>query len=69
MRVIAYSPNIGIDALEHESLPLWSFQPHPESTIAFLHSHGIAVTAESSKRLEFGRNLVRSFLQFCASNY
>lgn len=71
--LMATSGEVPVDGLEHDSLPIWSLQTHPEATTDFLVSQGIdpagapPVTApEASPRLKDGWDLVQRFLRHCA---
>jgi GMP synthase (glutamine-hydrolysing) len=66
MRVVGSSPEIAIDALAHGDLPIWSYQSHPEASLAFLASHAIPETG--AKDLAPGHALVRGFLDFAAKS-
>lgn len=68
-RVIAKHPAVAIDGLEHDSLPVWSLQTHPEATAGFLLNQEMpndAATVETfpeeDKRLSPGWRLVKAFL-------
>lgn len=61
MQVVATSPEVAIDGLVHNSLPIWSFQGHPESTPLFLKNMGDRHNVEG-QAFEFGRELVDYFL-------
>ena len=62
--VVGSSSEVQVEALRHRSLPLWSFQSHPEATKRFLLSQGVELTTES---LKFGHQLVQGFLDYTAS--
>lgn len=61
--VVGHSPDIQVEALEHRSFPLWSFQSHPEATSTFLLGQGVVLPDES---LTFGHHLVQKFLDFAS---
>ena len=70
--VMATSTEVTVDGLEHNSLPVWSLQTHPEATSAFLVNQGIdlpsmnaSVTPESELRTRDGWLLVKAFLDLC----
>jgi GMP synthase-like glutamine amidotransferase len=65
MSVIASSDAIHVDGLAHTSLPIWSFQPHPEATSDFLRDHDLAPPLDRDV-FQFGWRLVRSWLEFAA---
>lgn len=65
MTVIASSPEVKIDGLAHNSLPIWSLQSHPEATEAFL-LHSDIDSRQSQVTLEFGQEFIASFLRFAA---
>jgi GMP synthase-like glutamine amidotransferase len=64
--IVATSREIGIEALAHQTLPIWSFQSHPEATISFLRNRGIADPSNGSWT-RFGHSLVQHFLNFVAA--
>lgn len=51
------------DALRHNSLPIWTFQPHPETTPAYYEALGCPGEPEP-KSFEFGNGLVNSFIRY-----
>lgn len=63
--VVGQSPDVQVEALEHRSLPIWSFQSHPEATTKFLLGQGVELPEEC---LAFGHQLVQRFLDFVASH-
>lgn len=63
MLVIAHSPEIDTDGLVHRTLPIFSFQSHPEATQEFMRSHAISAGQEA---LTFGHGLVDRFVRFAA---
>lgn len=65
-RVIATSDDCSTDGIAHDSLPLWSFQSHPEATREFLINHDID-TQKFEKHLKFGHELVSKFLHYAAA--
>lgn len=66
-KVSATSAEIAIDGLCHNSLPIWSFQPHPEATPKFLETRENRLALEPSQ-FQFGNQLVDQFLHFCKNN-
>lgn len=56
-----------IDAMRHETLPIWGFQPHCEATDAFLQNNGIdhVDVEQRGAALPFGHKIVHSFLEYC----
>ncbi|NBX76882.1 MAG: hypothetical protein EBQ92_10040 [Proteobacteria bacterium] len=54
--VSANSDSIAIEGLAHTSLPIWTFQPHPEKE----------PKSGDRARFVFGHQLVDRFLYFCA---
>ena len=67
MTVIARSDTISIDGLAHNQLPVWSLQPHPEATLAFLKQHQLSLELDHSA-FSFGHDLVDRFIQYAASH-
>lgn len=65
MHVIGKSDEIAIDALAHPSLPIWTFQPHPEATPIFAKNQGVS-EPPPVERFGFGHYLVKLFLDFVA---
>ena len=63
--VVGHSTEVMVEALEHRSLPIWSFQSHPEATRTFLLGQGTELQPES---LVFGHTLVQKFLDFAAAH-
>ncbi len=60
-RVIGSSSQVPIEALEHQSLPFWSFQSHPEATPQFIQHQGLP-SPVSADVLQGGWALVDAFL-------
>lgn len=54
----------GIEAIEHERLPLFGLQPHPEAVPAFLKNVGNP-PEKNPARFQFGHSLVEKFLRHC----
>jgi GMP synthase (glutamine-hydrolysing) len=65
MKITARSPDVAVEGLAHKTLPIFSFQPHPEAAPTFLAARGF-VPSEPMQRLSFGHGLVAGFLRFCA---
>jgi GMP synthase-like glutamine amidotransferase len=63
--VIASNTHIPIEAMKHNSLPIWGMQSHPESTIPFCNRQGF--TVDSPDRFSFGYQLLLSFFSHVAS--
>lgn len=63
-KTVGTSQTVNIEALEHKSLPIWSFQSHPEACASFLLDQNVSL---SSRDLEFGHSLIDSFLAFAAT--
>lgn len=61
-RVCASRGAIAIDGLEHERLPLFSFQFHPEARDEFAAHAGIPVDQIDARIHDDGRRLLRAFL-------
>ncbi len=70
---MATSAEVAIDGLEHDTLPVWSLQTHPEATSVFLANQGIEATwaqdptapviaPESSPHFQDGWGIVQHFL-------
>jgi GMP synthase-like glutamine amidotransferase len=66
-KIIGRSPEVAIDGLKHTTLPLWSFQSHPEATPSFVQRQGILVPPDWSI-LNFGRGMIEGFLRFVESH-
>ena len=62
MRVIGASP-LPNDALRHESLPIWTMQPHPETTFKYFKDLGGEGTPDA-EAFTFGNSIVESFIRF-----
>ncbi len=63
MKVIVKSKSIPIDGLEHKDLPIFTFQPHPETSCLRFKTQ--EEKEQHSPRLKFGHELVKSFIDFC----
>lgn len=66
--VSAESPEIPIEGLSHNHLPIWSFQPHPEAGPKFQEVREDQSHLSDPKKFEFGNRLVSAFLHFCSGN-
>ena len=64
MRVIARSNDVAVDGLAHATLPIWSFQSHPEATPVFFADRKIDMVDHV---LGFGHDLVDRFIRFAAA--
>lgn len=71
--IMASSPEVSIDGLEHDTLPVWSLQTHPEATGIFIENQGIAAQVdpaclhpEEDRMTRDGWTLVQTFLDLCA---
>ncbi len=62
-RVTARRPRSPIDGLEHETLPIYSFQFHPEAREQFAREAGIDPAAIDARLRADGRRLLRAFLE------
>lgn len=63
--VSATSPEIKIDGLSHQTLPIWSFQSHPEAGPKFLELREDKSSTDLN-RFEFGHRLIDQFFNFCS---
>lgn len=64
--VVGRTPDCAVDALAHRTLPIWSFQPHPEATLAFVANNDVPFDAPE-ETLWFGHGLVDAFLDRVAT--
>lgn len=64
MTVIGKSAEVPVDALRHRTLPVWSFQSHPEAGKDFLAIRGGASGELGDHELEFGYQLIARFLNW-----
>jgi len=60
-RVVASRPGVPVDGLEHTSLPLYSFQFHPEAREEFARHAGIAPEGIDETLRSENRRLLRAF--------
>ncbi len=58
-QVAATSPEVALDGLVHESLPLYTLQAHPEATAGLMHNLGYS---GPSGDLSYGHHLIDAFL-------
>ena len=64
--ILAKSPAVEIDGLEHKHLPIWTFQSHPEATQLFLTNQSINIEQPKKDRaLNDGEKIISSFLAHC----
>ena len=62
-RVVASRPDVPVDGLEHEALPISSYQFHPEARDEFAGRAGIAVDSIDDRLRRDSRGLIDRFLQ------
>lgn len=67
MRVLATSATVPIDGLIHETLPIFSFQSHPEALPGTARGFGLSLTPSEQDALAFGHALVKTFLEYAAN--
>jgi GMP synthase-like glutamine amidotransferase len=67
-RVIARRPGVAFDGLEHRSLPIFTFQFHPEARDEFARRRGIEVQAIDDRLREDSRRLIAAFHRFAMSH-
>ena len=61
-KVFASRPGVAVDGIEHESLPLWSVQFHPEARDEFLSRAGIEPGVADEQLVADSRLLIDAFL-------
>jgi len=61
--IIAKSETVPIEGLEHNHLPLWTLQPHPEATDTFLRNVNFSKRIEKDS-FQFGHSLAKRFLDW-----
>jgi GMP synthase (glutamine-hydrolysing) len=66
-RVIADRAGSAIDGLEHRSLPIFSFQFHPEAREEFARRTGLDAARIDDRVREDGRRVLRAFLDHAAA--
>jgi GMP synthase-like glutamine amidotransferase len=62
-KVVGQSKDVAIDALAHETLPVWGFQSHPEATEFFLLDRGQKGPWDPAL-FKFGNQLICHFLKW-----
>jgi GMP synthase-like glutamine amidotransferase len=67
MRILASSPTVACEGLVHETLPIYSFQSHPEAVPGTARGFGLARVAAAPQSRAFGQSLVRGFLAYAAT--
>lgn len=63
MQVIVKSDEYINDGLEHKELPIFTFQPHPETTCLRFKCEEEKKT--ETPRLKFGHELIKYFIDYC----
>lgn len=66
LEVVGRSDEVGVEAVAHQTLPVWGFQSHPEATLAFAKNNHVPFE-EPPSTLTFGHRLVDAFLDFAAA--
>lgn len=66
MRILASSDAVAVDGLVHDTLPIFSFQSHPEAMPATAKGFGVSLDLQQVPALAFGHSLVKSFLDYAA---
>jgi GMP synthase-like glutamine amidotransferase len=66
-RVVASSAACAVEVMEHERLPVWSVQAHPEATPAFLRNNDVPWPLPEEE-LRHGHALVDTFLDEVADH-
>lgn len=61
--VVGKSALVAVDAIAHQTKPIWGFQSHPEATSLFLKYHSIE-PAKSPSDFDFGHSIVSKFMEF-----
>lgn len=62
------SPDFPYDGLQHQDKPIWTFQPHIETTPHFCELCRYPVTPQELKKLNAGHKILSSFLHFAKNN-
>ena len=65
--VVGTSDDLAVEALAHRSLPIWSFQAHPEATPEFASNNGVPFDGPPEV-LGFGHGIVDRFLRRVATD-
>jgi GMP synthase (glutamine-hydrolysing) len=65
MNVVGRSEDITIDAAAHKTLPIWTYQTHPEATTSFFSRRKMG--SFPPEAFSFGHGLVKRFLDFVAA--
>ena len=60
-RIVARRPPVAVDGLEHETLPVFSFQFHPEARDEFAGHAGIPAALIDHRVRADGRRLLGAF--------
>jgi GMP synthase-like glutamine amidotransferase len=60
-RITARRPGVAVDGLEHDSLPVYSFQFHPEALDDFARRVGVPVEGLDERVLEDSRRVLGAF--------
>jgi GMP synthase-like glutamine amidotransferase len=60
-RVVASRPNVRIDGMEHERLPIFSYQFHPEARASFLADRGVSLDGLDAAAIADMNRLLASF--------
>ncbi len=64
MKTVIKSNEYENDGLEHKELPIFTFQPHPETTC--LRFKCAEEKIAHTPRLKFGHELIKCFIDFCS---
>jgi GMP synthase (glutamine-hydrolysing) len=65
-RIVAATPTCAVEVMEHHTLPVYSFQAHPEATGAFLRNNDVPWPLDEAA-LHHGHALVDAFLDEIAT--
>jgi hypothetical protein len=66
MVITATRASVPFDGFAHVTLPIWTFQTHPEATPAFLENRGLVDEGDPS-RYTHGHAIVDNFLKLAAT--
>ena len=66
-RTVARRPGVPVDGLEHEQLPVFSFQFHPEAREEFAQYAGIAVARIDERLKRDNGRLLQAFCDHAAA--